>query len=925
MKKQELINKSDTENKGQMLQGRSIQRGSELGGVNEYMKSVFSKIGAENSAEGFISILASPEFSHLVNASQKENMISHLQQTHGNRYIRRVIQAKLKIGQPNDKYEQEADRVADEVMRMPVPRTHEKPIASTQIQPTRFQRPYLKCKEEVRRRPIKGEEEKESEEEDKKATFKWCNEEKRKLIQKGIKIIEEEDLPGIAIKALTKLLPKFRERRAIESNFGPISDKQKKTIISRYKHIETTINNKNIICLANCKTEKGSDPCAKAKCPGNMIYVCPGFGAGGCSDVGKIMLHEAAHNADACGDIDRDGDYPPANAEDNAYSYQYFVEDLQKEPEEHELPSRPEKEVEIQVPEGPVWRVQRWCCEYQEELKGRSVQEKETEIPRGKGMPDNVPGIVPDLEAGVRSLRGGGQPLPESVRAFFEPRFGYDFGQVRVHTDARASGLAKALNARAFTVGQNIFFGQGAYKPGSLSERKLLAHELTHVVQQAGGQVKPILTASQATDKQELAANKIASRMSAGDPANGSIIMAQGRGYTPWISGRQLQKRKLTHLVQMQVSGPLRTETVPPTEFIQSNEEFFRDLIMAINEFGKKGRMDGQVPFYTRAREEFEVFGNWTAIEKRSLKRELLSWRQNADSIAVSNYESCLFAFIDAIAEKIFKPVPGLSSLTLDLIEGVKFMIAAGISLLTGPGCGLILGLIVGFVDLLSDIAVNHINEAMAEEELKKRLEKFSRSIRDSKVFRGTLLSNLYNLETLSLYYQSWLDQAEPEELAKFRIPSSPEKVSQEEVKKAMILAFPGPKKAEVAKRKGRKITRVELFYFLQNIGMLINNANINLSLAGDCGRAQIRNSETLPVWRFEPYLKLEFQPQTRELVYVYVSPQARRMIAGLSIPEKAHWIVLLHARTGSQAAYDYLNARWITGMTRKEWFEETY
>lgn len=84
----------------------------------------------------------------------------------------------------------------------------------------------------------------------------------------------------------------------------------------------------------------------------------------------------------------------------------------------------------------------------------------------------------------INSMRGSGQPLPESVRNFFEPRFGYDFGQVRIHAGARAAQTAHDLNARAFTKGQEVIFGAGYYAPGTIEGRRLLAHELTHVVQQ---------------------------------------------------------------------------------------------------------------------------------------------------------------------------------------------------------------------------------------------------------------------------------------------------------------------------------------------------------------------------------------------------------------------------------------------------------
>lgn len=92
--------------------------------------------------------------------------------------------------------------------------------------------------------------------------------------------------------------------------------------------------------------------------------------------------------------------------------------------------------------------------------------------------------VTPELESRIRALRGRGRPLPESARAFFEPLFGYDFGQVRVHTDASSAGLTSALNAQALAVGKEIVFGVGQYTCDSKERRGLLAHELTHVIQQ---------------------------------------------------------------------------------------------------------------------------------------------------------------------------------------------------------------------------------------------------------------------------------------------------------------------------------------------------------------------------------------------------------------------------------------------------------
>lgn len=103
-----------------------------------------------------------------------------------------------------------------------------------------------------------------------------------------------------------------------------------------------------------------------------------------------------------------------------------------------------------------------------------------------------APPVVHDV------LRSAGQPLDGSTRAFMEPRFGQDFGAVRVHTDARATESARAVNAVAYTVGRDVVFGAGRYAPGTGEGRRLLAHELAHVVQQ-GDTHAPAAVQRQAT------------------------------------------------------------------------------------------------------------------------------------------------------------------------------------------------------------------------------------------------------------------------------------------------------------------------------------------------------------------------------------------------------------------------------------------
>ncbi len=109
---------------------------------------------------------------------------------------------------------------------------------------------------------------------------------------------------------------------------------------------------------------------------------------------------------------------------------------------------------------------------------------EEEELLQTKSSTGQPPQVTPQLSAQIHSLRGGGQPLPPPARAFFEPRLGADFSAVRVHRDGRAAQLAQAVHARAFTVGRDVVFGSGEYAPDSEAGKRLMAHELAHVVQQ---------------------------------------------------------------------------------------------------------------------------------------------------------------------------------------------------------------------------------------------------------------------------------------------------------------------------------------------------------------------------------------------------------------------------------------------------------
>ena len=127
---------------------------------------------------------------------------------------------------------------------------------------------------------------------------------------------------------------------------------------------------------------------------------------------------------------------------------------------------------------------------FDESVQRQSMPEEE-ELLQGK-LDENVQmyngGMVssPDIEGLIKKDRGKGQHLPINVRVPMEQSLGVDLSKVRVHTDAQSNMINRSISARAFATGHDIFFRQGAYKPESRGGQELIAHELTHVVQQNG-------------------------------------------------------------------------------------------------------------------------------------------------------------------------------------------------------------------------------------------------------------------------------------------------------------------------------------------------------------------------------------------------------------------------------------------------------
>jgi hypothetical protein len=190
-----------------------------------------------------------------------------------------------------------------------------------------------------------------------------------------------------------------------------------------------------------------------------------------------------------------------------------------------------------------------------EDAKARSkVQRKES----GPGV--RVPEQV------VAVTRSSGQPLDAETRAFMEPRFGFDFGHVRIHADSESAEAARSINARAYTLGSDVVFGSGLFAPHASEGQRLLAHELAHVVQQGNAAPSETTTSEQGVVVSKTSSPSISRTIS---PNYSSIVSNLSYGAVDWAITDEEAKQVLDWLqalsptdltdtvVQLQTDGKL--------------------------------------------------------------------------------------------------------------------------------------------------------------------------------------------------------------------------------------------------------------------------------------------------------------------------------------------------------------------------------
>jgi hypothetical protein len=184
----------------------------------------------------------------------------------------------------------------------------------------------------------------------------------------------------------------------------------------------------------------------------------------------------------------------------------------------------------------PAGMLQRQCT-----CGGSGSSDGECEACSKKKLQRRTAGRAPELAPPIvhEVLRSPGHPLDVASRAYFEPRFGHDFSKVRVHSDARAAESARSVNSLAYTVAQDIAFGEGQFTPHTTAGRRLLAHELAHTVQQGGdAPPAPSLRIEEPGSVVEREANEAAERIGEGTPyspklSQGQTLARQGPAPVP--------------------------------------------------------------------------------------------------------------------------------------------------------------------------------------------------------------------------------------------------------------------------------------------------------------------------------------------------------------------------------------------------------
>jgi len=409
------------------------------------------------------------------------------------------VQAKLQVNTPGDKYEQEADRMADLV------------VAGSSISSASISAVDT-VGSSIQRKPVFADDSQCIDYNKCQLVTAW--DVAIGLVNETITAVEDVVNNGKASAHFGK----------VDVRFPGASQAQLTTVSTVLKSIRTELN---APILSNCKQ---TDICkgavmAATTCSANAeIEFCSQFFMGAdCRTQAAAIIHEIAHHIvclinptievtnkknekETTGDVYRHfpefGSLTTVQALQNADSfavlcldisnrndcfncslnmqlgkkeYKDFTEKIKKEnkaPEKEEAPA-----------DGAKKKIQRKCAKCEEE--------EEIGLLQTKSIRNEINMASSTITQQIHNTKGRGQSLDQHTRSFMKSGFGVDFSKIRIHADQRSAEMNQGINALAFTIGNDIYFNRGTYNPGTTAGKRLLAHELTHTLQQNKNSSKP--------------------------------------------------------------------------------------------------------------------------------------------------------------------------------------------------------------------------------------------------------------------------------------------------------------------------------------------------------------------------------------------------------------------------------------------------
>lgn len=201
-----------------------------------------------------------------------------------------------------------------------------------------------------------------------------------------------------------------------------------------------------------------------------------------------------------------------------------------------------------------------------------------------QGAAATAPPIVDEV------LRSSGQPLDAPARSLLESRLGHDFSRVRVHTDERAAKSARAVGASAYTAGEQVVFAPGKYQPRTSEGQRLLAHELTHVLQQQGGRSKPSRpTLSSASSEHEREADRVAEKFDSREPLPSPRVRT-GNVLARQPAGKEEPEEKLPeHKSEIRPFTPMQSATAEKEREVEAVKVGKKNYVLYQTEVRSEG------------------------------------------------------------------------------------------------------------------------------------------------------------------------------------------------------------------------------------------------------------------------------------------------------------------------------------------------